>query len=209
MSHDQQIYAEAASGQLAAGQGTTQRLAAWQAVVTLAEEDLQQRAIDPSHIACGPGCGSCCVVNVNILEPEALAIAAYVASHFPENERQRLQVRLEHLHRATRWLDDEERMMARKACAFLDTEQSCSIHPVRPLLCRSLSSTDPGQCHEAIAMLALGEAPQIVCSLAQRSLYHQAYLGFATALERWGADNRSHRLAGLLSQYLNTEKGRP
>ena len=52
---------------------------------------------------------------------------------------------------------EEERIMARQPCAFLDGSGSCSIYPVRPLLCRSITSTDADACREALSMLALGE----------------------------------------------------
>jgi len=183
---------------LTTGVGPHERLAAWHAVVTHAEAELSRLEVDTSLIDCGPGCASCCVVNVNILEPEALAIVAFLEANLPASGRPPLRERLGKLHQQTCWLDDEERMMVRKPCAFLDGEKRCTIHPVRPLLCRSLTSTDARRCHEAVAMLALGESPQIVCNLEQKALFEQAYLGLAAALDAHGLDSSSYRLTGLL-----------
>lgn len=202
-SHASNRFGHAAAASLSLGKGTQERLSAWRAVVELAEESLAHDPTDSTPTACGPGCGTCCAINVEILEPEALAIAEYVQQTFSAAHRAKLSTDLATLHQETRWLDDEERMMVRKACAFLDPQQNCSIHPVRPLLCRSISSTDPGQCREAIAMLALGEPPQIICNLNQKQLFNTAYLGLATALEEYGCDHNSYRLAGLLSEHID------
>ena len=172
-------------------------------MVELAERQLRQLDTDTSHIACGPGCGTCCVVNVNILEPEALAITYYVTQNFSVEEQQALCKRLQELDRATRWLDDEERMMVRKPCAFLDAKQNCSIHPARPLLCRSVTSTDPVRCRDALAMIALGEAPQILSHLEQKQLFENAYLGLSQALEDHGLDKQCYRLADILCRSLH------
>jgi len=182
---------------LATGTGPRERIAAWSAVVAHAEQELSRVAIDTSPIDCGPGCGSCCVVNVNVLEPEGRVIAAYLEETLADPERYALLERLERLYQETRWLDDEERIMTRKPCAFLDVRQHCLIHPARPLLCRSITSTDARRCHDAVAMLALGETPQIVCQLAQKDIYEKAYLGLAAALAERGLDASSHRLAGV------------
>jgi len=190
------------------GNGPQQRLAAWRAVVHLAE-NTRPRGADTSHTACGPGCGTCCSVNVSILEPEALGITAFIEQSLSAENRTQIVSKLETLHLDTRWLDDEERMMVRKSCAFLDEQQNCSIHPVRPLKCRGLTSTDPAQCRDAIAMLALGEAPRIVCNLEQKQLFDAAYQGLATALGEYACDNKVYRLTGLLYHYLHNEKGRP
>jgi len=178
------------------------RLAAWQAVVRQAEQAQATDHLDTDYVACAPGCGTCCAINVNILEPEALAITDYVEKYFLPADKTALRSRLETLHRETRWLDDEERMMIRKACAFLDEQQNCSVHPARPLLCRSLTSTDPVSCREAIGMLALGEPPRVICNLRHKKLYEDAYLGLADALKSFQLDAASYRLTGKLFTIL-------
>jgi len=201
-------FAHAAATALSQGNEPRQRLAAWRAVIQLAENELPCKA-DTSYTACGPGCGTCCSINVSILEPEALGIADFISTNFTPADLEQLLLSLEILHRDTRWLDDEERMMVRRSCAFLDPQQNCSIHPVRPLMCRSITSTDPGRCRDAIAMLALGEPPQVICNLEQKQLFEAAYLGFASALQQNQCDDSSYRLAGLLFDHLVNKKGRP
>ena len=70
-------------------------------------------APDCSMVACGPGCGSCCVLNVEVLLPEAITISWYLQRSLTQTELSELNVRLEDLHVKTRWLDDEERLFVR------------------------------------------------------------------------------------------------
>jgi len=196
-------FTEVARAELATGSAPAQRLAACRAVVTRAEAGCNALENDTSHVACGPGCGTCCVVNVTILEPEALAIQSYVMEQFSPNARQQLAARLMKLDLATASLDDQERIMVRQACAFLDERQMCSIHPVRPLLCRSVTSVDAGQCRDALAMVAFDESPQIICHLEHWQLFEEAFHGLARALDEHGLDTTRYRLTGLLAQRLN------
>lgn len=193
-----QGFTVAAEVHLRQGREPQQRLAAWQAVIRKAERAEHVSNIDTEHIACAPGCGTCCAINVSILEPEALAIAAFVEMNFSPQEKTALLKRLEQLHKETAWLDDEERIMVRKPCAFLNNRQNCSIHPVRPLLCRSLTSTSPESCRDAISMLAFGEPPEVLCNLEHKKLYEQAFLGLAEALKSFNLDHSTYRLTGKL-----------
>ena len=118
-----------------------------------------------------------------------------------------LRSRLITLEKETRWLDDEERMMVRKSCAFLDQEGRCDIYPVRPLLCRALNSTSSDDCREAVAMLALDEQRPIVSNLLQKEIFESAFRGFGEALKQNGVDHRSHRLTSAVRERL--ERFRP
>ena len=119
---------------------------------------------------CGPGCGSCCVVNVSVLFPEGVVIADRVSRQWSREERNALLVRLDDLYQATRWLDDDERIILRRPCAFLDGGQKCLIHPFRPLLCRAISSVDRESCREAVAGVCFGENRPIQMNLWQKDL---------------------------------------
>jgi Fe-S-cluster containining protein len=113
------------------------------------------------EVSCRAGCGACCrqLVPISIFEAEALA--EWIRSLPPEQQEQ-LQARF---HRALLELRDKgllERLnpelwvegsesaktlgidyhLARVACPFLE-EESCSIHPIRPLVCREYVVTSP------------------------------------------------------------------
>jgi Fe-S-cluster containining protein len=150
---------------------------------------------ETSLVACGPGCGACCVLNVAVLFPEAVAITWFLKRCFSTEQLDELCCRLQDLLTRTRWLDDEERLFVRVPCAFLDKRGSCLIHSVRPLLCRSITSTDPKSCYDAIAMAPLDGAPCVEMNLFQKQFIDTVYTELAGALEDLGLDNRPRRLS--------------
>lgn len=172
---------------------------------------LQRYGRRPSLVACGPGCGHCCVVNVATLEPEGWAIGEYLERNLEAEQRSRLRERLAELVATTRWLDDEERLMLRRPCAFLDERDRCLIHPVRPLLCRKVTSLDPEVCREAVAMHAFGEVVPIMADLFQDRLYAEVFKGFAEGLGALGLASRSTRLCEQVLLRVNalTEESPP
>jgi Fe-S-cluster containining protein len=113
------------------------------------------------QISCRAGCGACCrqLVPLSIFEAEALA--EYIRS-LPLEKQKQLEQRfhstllalsdtgiLNRFDPAT-WNEDtsETRQLAmdylskKVACPFLENE-SCSIHPIRPLVCREYLVTSP------------------------------------------------------------------
>ncbi len=121
----------------------------------------QEASAAGSPISCGPGCGACCRQMVPLSLFEAEALAAWLRS-LPEERRAVLE---ERFHRALLALRDAGVMdkilsdnwaaggeaaaelavdyfHAGVACPFLENE-SCSIHPIRPLSCREYLVTSP------------------------------------------------------------------
>ncbi len=169
-----------------------------------AERDLARfgEAPEESQVACGPGCGTCCVLNVSVLIPEAVAITWFLQRRFSAEELDLLQLRLQELVRRTRWLDDEERLFVRESCAFLNEQGSCIIHSVRPLLCRAISSTDPETCRDAIAMVPLDGPPTVEMNLFQKRLIDTVYCELGGALEFLGLDHQPKRLSSAVLALL-------
>ena len=152
-----------ASIQLPAGHTTlTQLLPVIQnlenAIVTRVAEEAQAAG---SPISCRAGCGACCrqMVPVSLFEAEALT---EWLKTLPED---RLALLRERFHRALTalrdagvlksildgaWVIDEKHTTqlaidyfhAAVPCPFLEDE-SCSIHPIRPLSCREYLVTSP------------------------------------------------------------------
>ncbi len=118
-------------------------------------------------LSCRAGCGACCrqMVPVSLFEAEALT---QWMQTLPEERRAELEARF---HRAlsalrdagviesildTGWTLEQERATklaidyfhAGVACPFLENE-SCSIHPLRPLSCREyLVTSPPAKCQD-------------------------------------------------------------
>lgn len=177
-------------------------LGALRDVVDGADDTIEQHSGDRSLIACGPGCSTCCVVNVSTLIPEGIAIAGYLQSQGGATV-QATKERLEDLWREVRGLDDEDRLYMRRPCAFLDQGGACGIYPLRPLLCRSISSTDAQNCRDALSSRIFGEEIAILMHQFQQNLYETLFSGVAAGLEEGGLDGRSYQLTGLVRYLLH------
>lgn len=117
-------------------------------------------------VSCCAGCGACCKQMVPISLSEAEFLATEVLPQLSPEHRQRVEERIREAERTlaevgmiarleelAKDADPEERqkvgicyMLLRISCPFLE-EDSCSIHPVRPLACREyLVTSDPAHC---------------------------------------------------------------
>ncbi len=119
-------------------------------------------------IACGPGCGACCRQLVPISVSEAFQLNDLVEA-MPEPTRSILKQKFETAVEKTRQAGMHERLLEAKnmtpdqrvelaleyfslgiACPFLE-EESCSIHPDRPVVCREyLVTSDPKYCADPL-----------------------------------------------------------
>lgn len=127
------------------------------AVVAVGEEQAREQG---KVISCRAGCGACCRQIVPISEMDARYLAALVEA-MPEARRARVVerfraavARLEELgliakfREMSRYTPAERQEIAMDffragvACPFLEDE-SCSIHPARPMVCREYLVTNP------------------------------------------------------------------
>jgi Fe-S-cluster containining protein len=124
-------------------------------------------------ISCSKGCGACCRQMVPITPPEARHLASLVAA-MPEEQRSRVLKRFEEARAqmeaaglTPQGHPDEDPATYRNyglayfrqgvPCPFLEDE-SCSIHPDRPLVCREYVVTSPP---EFCALLGSGKVRQV------------------------------------------------
>jgi Fe-S-cluster containining protein len=194
---------EAAVAQLNTAQTAADVSAVMTKLAALAEDELG-RALgseEKSLIACRGGCAACCTVNVAVLIPEAIAIAGRVLA-CPAARRNEVCGRIDELYAKIRWMDDEERVWHGYPCAFLDGCGLCSIYPVRPLVCRALTSADPEQCRRALASRGQEDEEPVMMNLAQKFLMDEAFRSVARALERLGMDFRSMELTGSVRGFI-------
>jgi Fe-S-cluster containining protein len=168
------------------------------------EEKLAQNLTPFDHemLACAAGCGSCCKVNVAVLQPEAFNISTHLRQTRSVVELEQLKQEMHQLVHFISDLDEEERIALNKSCSFLTADGNCSIYPVRPLMCRSITSIDANDCREALAMRALGEQLPITMNLFQKNLFDGAFKALAQALNSCGLDDRSQELTAAVLAHL-------
>ena len=131
-------------------------------------DDVYQRACEHAARAgrrctCGPSCGACCRQVVPVSLPEALRVADALEWLDPVRRsvaRRRFRAVLDGLGTASlRRLEGElsrpvvaaprlarearSYLAAAQSCPLLGREQSCGIHPQRPLICREYGVTTP------------------------------------------------------------------
>ena len=107
-------------------------------------------------MACRRGCTHCCHQGVDVTVPEIFTIISHVEATRSAEERQQLAVRLQDVADRTRGLTPVERQELATACAFLGEDDSCTIHEVRPALCRAVLADDPGLCQRAFRQQEIG-----------------------------------------------------
>jgi len=154
-------------------------------------------------VACHAGCSACCNLNVAVLVPEALTIAAYLRERENDPNFAIVTEKLEKLARYLRWVDDEERIRLQVPCAFLDQFGWCTIHPVRPLMCRGIAATDPPQCRRSLTTNCMDDEEPVMMNLVQKFLYDEAFRLVAAALERHGLDPRGMELHAGVQAFLD------
>ncbi|ACH39859.1 hypothetical protein Gbem_2855 [Citrifermentans bemidjiense Bem] len=165
-------------------------------------------------MACAPGCPSCCVLNVAVLLPEAILIAMRLRKTLPPSELSHLQRTLSAHRSWTRWMDDEERIIKRAVCPFLDSYGSCCIHEVRPLACRGAASLDADCCRKAFSPIITDDPRLVPADLLRQAAYDEAFSTLGKALKSSGLDDRSIELGtGVLAfleepEYLELFSGR-
>lgn len=159
------------------------------------------------EMACARGCRHCCVLNVAVLLPEALRIGETIRTEWPAPAWNALLKRLESHSNHERWMDDEERVMRGAFCPLLDPGGTCSIHPVRPLVCRGVASLDSSSCRSAFDPIIDDECDRSVpADLMRRDAYDQAFMALGRALAGHGLDDRSIELGvGILAFARNPE----
>lgn len=107
-----------------------------------ATEKAQTRGV---RVACCEGCSHCCHQRVCLLAHEVFAIVDHVESHFSVEEKTVTVARLKDYTEAVGAITTEERDRRNISCPFLQ-ENRCTVHPARPMNCRSFHSLDRGRC---------------------------------------------------------------
>jgi Fe-S-cluster containining protein len=190
------------SAGLAAARGEEDVAALLRAIDAVVTGELATRASQP--VACGPGCASCCSINVGTLAVEGAVAAAYLRHTVARGELELLAARLTSFHANVRWLEDRERVRGAFRCPFLDARRACRIHPVRPLACRGVTSLDAAECRAALSPLDEDDPPLVRMSLHQKALYDEAFDVLRAAVEARGLDGRCRDVSGMTAIFLSS-----
>ncbi len=110
---------------------------------------------------CRAGCDSCCRVHAVFVAPaEALRIASYLRATRKAAGIARLRKRIDALCARIAEMSVADRARAAVPCPLLDTKTgACTVHPVRPLLCRGYNSYDRPACEHQCATGDLSAVP--------------------------------------------------
>lgn len=164
--------------------------------------DRQLHGLDRSRVACAAGCASCCVVNVAVLMPEAIALVEHVRNVLPAKFSQALVQRVGAHYRQVRGLNEQQRLSLQAGCAFLSAQGNCLVYALRPLMCRSVSSTDPASCRAALAAADPEAAPPVLMNLHQKQLCDAVFIELAQTMATLGLDDRSTTLGTAVYHLL-------
>ncbi|QWV94826.1 YkgJ family cysteine cluster protein [Geomonas oryzisoli] len=150
--------------------------------------------------ACAAGCPHCCVLNVAVLLPEAMTVALWLREKLSGEDLADLQKRLAAHRSWARWMDDEERILKQMSCPLLDAYGGCSVHAVRPLACRAITSLDSQSCRDAFIPVVTDEDRLVPADLFRKVVYDAAFTALASGLRQVGLDDRSIELGtGVLA----------
>lgn len=163
-------------------------------------ERVKALAPPPEPIACRAGCGWCCSLRVAVTPPEALRIAAFLRENLSDDELADLQQRLAETEGRTRGLDWPEHVALGIPYPLL-VEESCSIHPVRPLSCRGYNSVDVGRCRQYAARPGSVTIPVYT---PQQEIAAGLRAGLAAGLEAVGLQGEFGELVAGLRLVLET-----
>jgi len=109
---------------------------------------------------CAAGCDYCCVIRVHTTVPEAIRIATWLQEAKPRSELEEIVTRLDEFCEQLDQLSPEEYFAARMPCALL-SDHRCTIHPVRPMPCRTYLSWSAQACHDHFVLNQPSRIPKM------------------------------------------------
>lgn len=159
------------------------------AVVTAAETRLEETG---AAISCRKGCGACCRQLVPVSRTEAERLLGVIEA-MPAKRQRALKERFAAAATAIKaaGLDEKAGRSDRELsvgyfalgipCPFLE-EESCSIHPERPLVCREYLVTSPAELCAGPQQEGVTPVPVPKVSMAARGLQDESESWFPLAL---------------------------
>jgi Fe-S-cluster containining protein len=151
--------------------------------IGLAEAFGKSNPTSPTAIACKKGCSHCCSRPVASSAPTVLRIASLLRQNLSDAEFASVLARIVRLDEKTHGLPFSLTSRPPQPCALL-VDDACSIHPIRPFVCRAWNSADEDDCRRALTQ----QAVRMRIDLFQRTIYSAAEKGMHAALRIQGLD---------------------
>jgi hypothetical protein len=131
-----------------------------------------------------------------------MIIANWLRERYPQPELDTVRDRISAHCRRIRWMEDDERITKQVTCPLLDADGNCSIHPVRPLVCRAVASLDRTSCREAFSPIITDEKRLVSADLLRQALFEEAFMALARSFRHCGVDDRSIELGSGVLAFL-------
>ncbi len=157
---------------------------------------------NPPARACKRGCSWCCRQPVFLTAPEAVAVVAHLRATWNNDQLAALRSDLAMRIAEHRTLSEDRRLLtAGLPCVFLDEDNACTIHGVRPLICRGFMSSSAEACAERYIDPVNAPPPpvDVHAYTAARGVLH----GLSAALTDAGMAGGMGELNVLLAQLLS------
>lgn len=147
----------------------------------------------PQPLACDNGCSHCCKhFDVVALPVEVFEIHAYVFRHFKADQLRETIQRVSSYAARRKGISEETRLSLREPCPFL-VNDSCSIYPVRPSVCRNYHATNKENCEKSVSEPFSTWPTSYVDEVFFTAMGSSA--GFRNAVTEQGLDTRQYHLS--------------
>lgn len=159
-------------------------------------------------VACSAGCDHCCHQSVGVTALEAITIVHHLRTTLDPATVTAVADHIRVTREQVRNLTREQRYAPEHPCVFLGQGGTCSIYPVRPLVCRAMNSLDANQCRDNLrdpdqraAFLEKGHGPDALLGPFRASHALSAGLQLAGS-DVYGWDTRPLDLVAAMDELL-------
>ena len=141
---------------------------------------------------CREGCPGCCHARISVTVPEICAIADSIRENRTPEEINSIRRRAVEIAEESSGMDNTQFAKSMFWCPLLSSGLSCSVYPVRPLVCRAWHSLSRDQCHDCY--FANHVTDTIPLDEHAYTVGQGVRAGLSSAIDAAGLDGRSYEL---------------
>lgn len=155
----------------------------------------------PEPLDCKPRCHYCCYNLPVVTPPEALLIGHHVEQTFPNQEKKEIAARIKKILKQVDGKSPYEIAMMRHElpCIFLEDEM-CMIYQVRPLVCRTCSSTSAEHCK--MIFETRDHRARLRCYQEMRDIFHTVQTNLVKGCQQMGCQSEFLYVAWGIKDYF-------